>query len=624
MCIFSRILKPVVFVLLIAVNLFLAAKVQGQATGDPQEDFLYGEYYLVQDLYQEALPFYLSALETNPDNSNINYCIGLCYMKIIGEQHNALPYLEKAVKEVDEHYIEGRYKNPAAPIEAWLLLGDAYHRENNLLQASFAYHQYKKLVENNDKQKYEMVMQKITNLGISSEFQRFKNDVRIINLGATINSRFSDYNPVLSGDQMTMVYTQYWETFDNVMITHRIPEGWTTPVSINDPIGSQGNCYTSALSFDGTELFLIWHDAMDYDIYVTYFRNGEWTKMEPLPGKVNSRYPETSVSISADGYFMYFSSNRPGGEGGFDIYRAERKGNEWVDVQNLGKAINTVNNEEAPYITYDGTTLYFSSNGHETVGNMDILYSELDDAGNWTSPVNIGLPVNTTNDDIFYMYFPDTKSGYMARDLTDGYGKNDLYRVQTGNDPHFTFNTKTSEIDGSSIKNDSADESSGGNIPKAEKKDRTSQKSDKSDKSIVQTSSDDNNIEYVKSEDTIYNDQNNTVNSIIDAGWGNTDIPTSATQKYGYVPDYSIPADSIPTYTIQLYALQNRIDPQRIKFSPLIVSKGNDGLHRYTYGEYRGYSKALEQLDSVRRSGFPDAFIRNIDTVQNYTGNGRR
>ncbi len=209
-----------------------------QATGDPHEDFLYGEYYLTQGMFQEALPFYFSVWKENPDNSNINYRIGQCYMKIIGEQQKALPYLEKAVAEVDEHYIEGKYKNTAAPIESWLLLGDAYHRENNLLQASYAYHQYKNLVENSDKQKYEVVMQKIMGLGISSEYQRFGQDIRMINMGGVINSRFSDYNPVLSGDQKTLIYTQFWETFDRIMITRKTDDGWTIPVSLNDEIGS--------------------------------------------------------------------------------------------------------------------------------------------------------------------------------------------------------------------------------------------------------------------------------------------------------------------------------------------------------------------------------------------------
>ena len=576
MSVISGISKSLSYCLTILVSLCFFSNIHGQATDDPQEDFLYGEYYISQNLYQEALPFYLSSLKENPENSNINYRVGLCYLKIIGEQQKALSYLEKAVVNVDEHYVAGRYKDPAAPIEAWLFLGDAYHRENELLKASYAYHQYKKYVENSDKQKLDIVTEKINGLGISSEYQRFEHNVRMINLGNTINSRFSDYNPVLSGDQSILVYTQFWETYDQIMFTHRITNGWAVPNPINDQIGSTGNCYTSALSYDGTELYLIWHYELDYDIYVTHFENGEWTQMVPVPGKVNSRYRESSVSISSDGKFLYFSSDRPGGEGGFDIYKAERVGDEWNNIINLGKGINTDKNEEAPYITFDGTVLFLSSNGHETIGNMDILYSKKDSIGNWALPVNVGSPVNTTKDDIFYVYFPETQTGYLARDLAEGYGKNDLYRVQTSNDPQFI----TEDTPSNTFVSGQSDEPASGLT---------------------------NSPDVVYKETRISSPDSNQKNDTPDV--------FSSEFPYGYVPDFSIPLDSIPTYTIQLYALRKRIDPKRITIGTVAISEGDDSLYRYTYGEYIGYSKALEELDSIKKSGYPDAFIRNIETL---------
>ena len=579
MSVISGISKCYSYCVTILIGLCFFHDGMSQATGDPQEDFLYGEYYISLNEYQEALPFFLSSLLDNPENSNINYRVGLCYLKIIGEQQEALPYLEKAVKNIDEHYVEGKYKDPAAPVEAWLLLGDAYHRENELLKASYAYHKYKKYIENSDKQKLEIVTKKINGLGISSEYQRFEHDVRIVNLGNIINSRFSDYNPVLSGDQSILVYTQFWETYDQIMITQRTVEGWDVPKPINDQIGSTGNCYSSALSYDGTELYLIWHYALDYDVYVSHFENGVWTQMVPVPGKVNSRYRESSVSISSDDKFLYFSSDRPGGEGGFDIYRAERTGDdEWTNVINLGKNINTDKNEEAPYITFDGTFLFLSSNGHETIGNMDILYSEQDSSGNWKPPVNVGSPVNTTKDDIFYVYFPETQTGYLARDLPEGYGKNDLYRVQTGNDPQFISEETSSDT-------------------------------------FISLQYDEVSSELINPPDAVHK---NTGISNSDS-YQNNDTPEVLPQEfpYGYVPDYSLPVDSIPTYTIQLYALRNRMDPKRIKLGEVAISEGNDSLYRYTYGKYIGYSKALEQLDSLRKSGFPDAFIRNIETLNN-------
>ena len=410
------------------------ADIRGQATGDPRQDFLYGEYYIGQAKYQDALPFYLSVLNDSPDNSNVNYRIGQCYMHILGEQMKALPYLQKAVKEIDPKYVEGRYKQTAAPPEAWLLLGDAYHRDNQLRNASFAYYQYKDLIGDSDKDRLEMINKKIEGLGISYEFQRSEHTYGLFNMGNVINTRFSDYNPVMNADQNTLIYTQYWESYDRIVISYRKNGAWTTPVELNNQIGSEGDCYTSSLSADGKELFLVRYGDIGYDIYETQFVDSTWQKMKPVNGKVNTRHRESSACISGDGKTLYFSSDRPGGYGGFDLYKATWEDGSWEGITNLGKIINTKGNEEAPFLTADGRVLYFSSNGHETIGNMDILYSDLGDDGEWEEPVNIGLPVNTTGDDVFFIFFEDTHTGYLSRDLPEGYGKNDIYELKISND----------------------------------------------------------------------------------------------------------------------------------------------------------------------------------------------
>jgi hypothetical protein len=541
--------------------------IMAQATGDPKEDFLYGEYYVSGEQFEKAIPFYLSALKQNPDNSNINYRIGQCYLMSLGIQNSAVPYLEKAVENIDMHYIDGRYKDRRAPVEAWLLLGDAYHRDNQMEKASHAYHEYKRLISDSDKEKQELIMKRIDGLGIASEFQRDEEKLKLFNLGGIINTRFSDYNPVFSGDERTMAYTQFWESYDRVLISNFENGEWSKPKDITGEIASEGDSYTSALSFDGEELYLVRHVSENYDIYVSEFNNGLWGKMELLEGKVNSRHRESSVSISADGAFLYFASDRPGGNGGFDIYRATKTGDSWTKVQNLGKPVNTRKNEEAPYISYDGTILYFSSDGHMTIGNMDIVYSKLDEENKWTLPVNIGSPINTTNDDIFYVYFKDTQQGYLSRDMADGFGKNDIYMVQRGN--LLTHGNKTG-----SDKNELTDHTT---FP---------------EKASTLTPSG--------------NDQALSHNAIA--------------MPYDEVNQYEM-ADSIPTYTIQIYAVKKPIKKVKIKLSPLIISLGEDGLYRYTYGEFAGWSKALELLDEIRNSGYPDAFIRNISTVQNYQGN---
>lgn len=526
-----------------------------QATGDPKEDFLYGEFYLSQARYQKALPFYFSALEEHPDNANINYRIGLCYLRSIDVKESAVPFLEKAVRNIDMHYVEGRYKDPRAPVESWFLLGEAYHRENRLTEASWAYHQYQDLLGNGDKKEEDRVRERLVGLGTAYEYQRRQEELDLVNMGEMINSRFSDYNPVLSGDETTMVYTQFWESYDRILMAHHTKLGWQAPIEITDQTGSAGNCYSAALSYDGTQLYLICHEMENYDIYVTRFDGESWTKMEMLDGKINSHARETSMSVSADGNFLYFASDRAGGEGGFDIYLAKREGNSWGNVRNLGPPVNTEKDEEAPYISYDGTRLYFSSNGHPGVGRMDIFVSELDNAGQWTMPVNLGSPINTTDDDLFYIYYQDSGRGYLSRDLEEGFGKNDIYMIPSGNRlkyRKFTAGDVTSFV--------------------------------QTDKRMISTSVPSASLELVTDHDTL-----------------------------------QFQTDSLPIYTIQIYALKNPVPAAYFEL-PLIVSPGEDGLYRYTFGEYRGWSKALEKLFDIRNSGYPDAFIRNINTVQHYQG----
>ncbi len=697
--------------------------IAGQSTGDPREDFLYGEYYLMRAMYSEALPFYLSALEANPDNSNINYRIGLCYSKMLGEQHNALPYLKKSVLEINKHYVEGKYYSTGAPREAWLLLGDAYLRNDELLNASRAYHEYKNLIGDTKDKMYQEVMRRISVIGISFELQRSGEEIDMTNLGSHINSRFSDYNPVLSGDQKTLVYTQFWESYDRILLSRLTENGWSLPEDISTQIQSDGMCYTSALSFDGKDLYLVCHDEENYDLFVSKNTDGVWSKMEPLPGKVNSKYRESSVAISADGRELYFSSDRPEGEGGFDIYHAVKTGEYWSEVTNLGKPVNTSHNEEAPYITNDGTILYFSSDGHLTVGNMDILYSTMNADGTWQEPLNMGTPVNTTNDDLFFVYFKDYQTGYLSRDIPEGMGRHDIYRIDFDKPSflasdgitvkqisrpimEFTMddNTKiqssflTDRSDMAETENSNAVDtaeyipastniesypgySNTVSIENQENVFHTENENAKNIEDVNQLNTEKNSDtvkhlpseEYLKPHPENYNTENvgnhentsqiedesvkktedayhlNDEKNINPVQYPTPPVDTSShsenydTMSLKNLEDFNIidkeadeniesmnklygtdhltayESDSVKTYTIQIYALRKPVSMKNIKLKPVNITHGDDGLYRYTIGEYPTIEDAVKILEEIRASGFPDAFIRNVKLIPNYT-----
>jgi hypothetical protein len=167
------------------------------------------------------------------------------------------------------------------------------------------------------------------------------------------------------------------------------------------------------------------------DIYVTRFDGEFWTKMEPLNTEINSARAETHASISPDGSTLYFASNRRGGYGEIDLYRSSRApAGDWGPAENLGPAINTEFNENTPFLSVDERTLFFSSEGHYNMGGYDVFYSFLDETGQWGTPINIGYPINTTGDDLFFAPVGNGSVGYMAKIVQNGAGKEDIYRIE--------------------------------------------------------------------------------------------------------------------------------------------------------------------------------------------------
>ena len=187
---------------------------------------------------------------------------------------------------------------------------------------------------------------------------------------------------------------------------------------------------TLSLSNDGNELYLFKDDSHDGNIYVTRFIDGRWMPMKKLNENINTKYYETHASISSDGKRLYFTSNRKGGFGDQDIYVSEREGGDnWGPAQNLGNAINTSMNENTPFITTDGLTLFFSSEGHNNMGGYDVFYSQKKDDGTWSDPINLGYPINTTDDDLFYSPIGDGSRGLIALFEKEGLGEQDIYQL---------------------------------------------------------------------------------------------------------------------------------------------------------------------------------------------------
>jgi tetratricopeptide (TPR) repeat protein len=424
--------------LIVFISLFIfSAYAFGQGEEKLKEIFIEAESYFLFEEYKDALPLYQRILQIDPENFNINYKIGICYLNDIYQVHKSLAYLEKAAKGISPECRTNNYKERRSPPEAFYYLGNAYRENNRLNEAIEAYEQFKLIL---DPVVYDaaLVDEQITTCRVAADQQKNPMYFISVNLGEGINDQFEEMNPVVSGDEKVLVFTRRLQFYDAVFYSWRDNGKWSEPQNLTPDFGVDGNSYCTGLSYKGDELYVYRSDNFDGNLYVSKLRNGKWSKLEKLNGNINTKYWESHASLSKDGKTLYFTSNREGGYGGLDIYKSERtRGGDWGPAINLGPVINSKYNEDTPFITDDGNTLYFSSMGHYNMGGYDIFYSTRLDNGQWAKPLNAGYPLNTTRDDMFFVPVRDGAYAYYAKyDPTDSYGMMDIYKLEVFTDLH--------------------------------------------------------------------------------------------------------------------------------------------------------------------------------------------
>jgi tetratricopeptide (TPR) repeat protein len=402
-----------------------------------KEAFLEAESYFLFEEYKDALPLYQRILNADPENYSLQFKVGVCYLNDLYQKHKSIQYLEKAVKGTSPDYRQNNFKERMAPLEAYYYLGNAYRVNNRLNEAIEAYTKFKQVL---DPVVYdaELVDEQIKACKVAADLQSRPTYYIAVNLGEPINSRFEDINPVISGDETTMAFTRKLQFYDAVFYAQKKNGKWTEPVNLTPFFMVDGNTYCTGLSYDGREMFVYRLDGFDGNLYVSKREGDDWSKLVKLNDNINTKYWESHASLSKDGKTLYFTSNRKEGYGGLDIYKSERKrGDEWGPAINLGPVINSKYNEETPFLSEDGKTLFFSSLGHYNMGDYDIFYSSRLDNGQWATPVNMGYPLNTTGDDLF---FTPVKNGeyayYSTYDAAEGLGLCDIYKMEVFSDLH--------------------------------------------------------------------------------------------------------------------------------------------------------------------------------------------
>lgn len=394
--------------------------------------------HLQYEEYEEAIPFVQELLNRDDQNAYYNFWMGKC-LYLTYKKNKALRFMDK-VNEI----------NPDVDPDFHYLYGLTLHYNDRLDEAISEYRKDQSQFEADDA-RYKVLANRISQASYAKQFQKRKDSklVKINNMGESINTEFSEHSPVISADNTLLMYTarrpdsrganpekHYYD--EDIYIAKKQGDSWSTGENIGTPVNSKGHDATISLTADAKTMYLYRHKKAG-GLYRTDFDEAgeKWKEPRSVERPVNSKYYEASICQSADSSMLFFSSDRPGGYGGLDIYMVQREGKDWGEPENLGPRINTPFNEDAPFIHPDGITLYFSSDGGSSIGGYDIFVTEYDSTSNaWLESLNMGAPVNTADDEIYFVISSDGLTGYFASGREGGFGEKDIYEARF---PYFRY-----------------------------------------------------------------------------------------------------------------------------------------------------------------------------------------
>jgi len=391
-----------------------------------KKDLKKGKDHFEYEEYRKALPYLENAYKINPNNIETCYYLGKTYY-IIGKRDKCLPLFEAV------YNLNPNFKPDVTEYFAYAL-----HFNMKFDEAMKIYAKLRDKFKPTTKEylAYEKLIAQCRN---GKELIKKPIDVKIENVGPEINTEYPDFAPVVTADDEEMIFTSRRSDclgdlapdgfhYEDLFISTKQNGKWTKAVSLGTTINTTGHDACIALSADGSKLY-IYRDDNGGDIYYSTLKGSKWSEPKNMGKPINSNYYEPSVCVSADGKWLFFVSNRPGGKGGRDIYLCELgKNGKWSEPRNL-EEINTEQDDDAPFFHPDGKTLYFSSKGHSSMGGFDIFKSELNPNGKFSKPQNIGYPINTTDDDIYFVMTASGRHGYYASSKAGGYGEKDIYVI---------------------------------------------------------------------------------------------------------------------------------------------------------------------------------------------------
>lgn len=432
----------------------LSFKKQKKIAKKARKAFRNGRYILAKENYDKLT-------NSNTINPEYWYEAGLTYFESGIDIEGSLSKLNKAFE------LSGEWINP----DLYLALGDMHHYNSNFEKAIEYYNLYRtSLLEVINNKKFEEFINRkieIANNGINLSLQERSKIVTVNNLGEKINSQAGDYSPVLSNDEELLLFcsrrppsnkkTDDGQYFEDIFYTTKVNKNWKEALIIDKSSGyvsqelNKGRRHEAPISLspDGRSLFIytensVWKSRKD--------NNGQWSSPKRMNQNVNFGKNTPNVFITPDGKELFIvSTDAKGGLGGKDIfYSTLLEDGTWDEPKNLGPRINTLYNEDAPFITKDGNTLYFASEGHNSIGKFDIFKSVKDSLGEWDTPINVGAPINSAGNDIYYIENGSGSIAYFSSQRPGTNGFLDIYQAD-----YSCINLPSTTINGYAIYADS-------------------------------------------------------------------------------------------------------------------------------------------------------------------------
>ncbi len=393
--------------------------------------------------FKGALTAYQELIKTAPDNPEFNYRMGICILRTSSEKTAALPYL----------LVNSKSKEPKKDLSFYLGLAYMHTTEWDLAISSF---QAYKAAGGKPMKDFPAVDRLIEMSKDGKELCLKPLNVSFENPGKIINTIYEEYNPYISADGLSLAFSSrrkgnvggFIEDMgiytSDIYSTQWKDTIWSKPKSFGGLVNGEWDEELVGMSATADQV-LIYFDNVEFfaDIGYALLKGKSWLKPAMFPEIINSKQYEGAACISLDGSTMIFSSNKKEGRGENDLYMAKKDPNgNWGSVVSLGNEINTKYDDDYPWLSLDGKTLYFASKGHNSMGDFDLFKSTKDEkSGTWMPPVNVGYPINDADDNHTISFTADGRFAYVASSRKGGLGNMDIWKVEFKDTSDHSFKT---------------------------------------------------------------------------------------------------------------------------------------------------------------------------------------